>query len=142
MLSVGRPPEATTSTVNVPASDEHEEGTTLVRRPADAGLDAETSRNIVREVLSTLVDARGNGENGRNDEQDERGDEQRDDLAPASTEFGARGYRLAVRFRPHPIGSRARGAYEYFPDFSRPPTEVLNENRILFRRKRDDHGSA
>ena len=89
----------------------------MVRRPADAGLDAETSRNIVWVVLSTLVDARSDGENGRSDEQDEGGDEQRDDLAPASTEFGARGYRLAVRFRPHPIGPRVRGAYEYFLDF-------------------------
>ena len=103
--------------MNTPASDEHEEGTTFVRSPADAGLDAETSRNIVWVVLSTLVDARGDGENGRNDEQDERGDEQHDDLAPASTEFGARVYRLAVRFRPHPIGPRVRGAYEYFLDF-------------------------
>ena len=111
---------ASASTGNIPASGEHEEGTTLVRRPADAGLDAETSRNIVRGVLSTLVDARSDRENGRNDEQDERGDEQRDDLAPASTDFGARFYRLAVRFRPHPIGSRAHGAYEYFPSFSRP----------------------
>lgn len=84
-----------------------------MRRPADAGLDAETSRNIVREGLSTLVNARDNGEIGRDSEQDERGDEQRDDLAPASTDFGARGYRLALRFRPHPIGSRATGAYEY-----------------------------
>lgn len=125
-----RRPEATTSStvINTPASDE---GTTLVRRPADAGFDAETSRNIVREGLSTLVNARDNGEIGRNDEQDERGDEQRDDLAPASTDFGARVYRLAVRFRLHPIGSRAPSAYIYFLGFSPPaPTGVFSESRI------------